>query len=126
MDVEIYDLRTENIHRLMSIFSIEEERQVIEMSDSTTYIEADDDPKRYVLIMQDVNKKSDFTFRMFDYLEDAENFATDEIENSLGTGSYPATMPRIAIQVCDLDSGRLATVDWEARVGTSRSMADWE
>jgi hypothetical protein len=119
--------RSENIFRMFGIFGIEDGRMVIEdKARGDFYIEADHEPSRYVLIMQGTGTKKDFTFCMFDHIEDAMNYATDELESHLGGGSYPVIVPRIAVQLCDLDHGTFTDLSWRARATVTRSMGDWE
>lgn len=119
--------RAENILRLFDIFSIEENRMVIEDKDrGDFYIEADHEPSRYVLVAQTTGVDKDFLFYMFDHLEDALNFASDDLDELLAGGSWPVSIPRIAILVCDLDDARFIDVTWSARRGPGRLMSDWE
>ena len=121
------DDRRTNIDRIMRIFSVQPENQVILRSPMLErYVDGDHDTYRFLRIDQYVEGGMlGFVFTMHEFHYDIPIVSDETLEMSLGAGGWPSEV-RIAIMVADLDYGNFIDIAWHSSLNETVSMEDYE
>ena len=121
------DDRRTNIDRIMRIFSVQPNDQVIVRSPMLEpYIDGDHDPYRFLRIDQYVEGgKLGFVFTMHEFQWDIPIASDEALEMSLGAGGWPSEV-RIAVMVADLEYGNFIDIAWHSSLNKIGSIEDYE